>query len=286
MTALILDGKSCAAAWRVQIKAEREALDLTPHLAVILVGDHPASAVYVRNKARAAAEIGIKATTHHLPADSAQQDVQALIKQLNADPATHGILLQLPLPAPLQADPLMAAIHPAKDVDGLHPLNLGRLMQGDQEALISCTPQGIMHLLRAAEIPLAGRDALVIGRSNIVGKPIAQLLLAADCTVTMAHSKSRHLPDLCRKADLVIAAIGRPQMIQGDWIKPGACVIDVGINRITTEDGTARLVGDVDFASARTIAGHITPVPGGIGPLTIAALLANSLKAAKTTLSP
>ncbi|ARJ68875.1 bifunctional methylenetetrahydrofolate dehydrogenase/methenyltetrahydrofolate cyclohydrolase FolD [Paracoccus contaminans] len=278
MTADIIDGKALAADLRARIGAQVAAMRSThgivPGLAVVLVGDDPASAVYVRSKARATAEAGMQGFEHRLPADTPQETLLALVGRLNDDPAVNGILVQLPLPPHVDETAVINAIAPEKDVDGFTVLNAGRLATG-QRAMVPCTPLGCLMLLRDRLGSLAGLDALVIGRSNIVGRPMAQLLLANDATVTVAHSRTRELPALCRRADIVVAAVGRPRFVQGDWIKPGATVIDVGINR--TDAG---LVGDVDFDAARRVAGAITPVPGGVGPMTIACLLANTLTAA------
>ena len=277
MTAELIDGKAFAAGLRARIAAEVAAMKaahgITPGLAVVLVGDDPASGVYVRAKGKATAEVGMEGFAHRLPADTAEADLLALIARLNDDPAVNGILVQLPLPGHMDEAAVINAIAPEKDVDGFTVLNAGRLATG-QKAMVPCTPLGCLMLLRDRLGSLAGRDALVIGRSNIVGKPMAQLLTADSATVTVAHSRTRDLPDLCRRAEIVVAAVGRPRFVQGDWLKPGATVIDVGINR--TEDG---LVGDVDFETARAVAGAITPVPGGVGPMTIACLLANTLTA-------
>ena len=277
MTAELIDGKAFAAGLRARIAAEVAAMKaahgITPGLAVVLVGDDPASGVYVRAKGKATAEVGMQGFAHRLPADTAEADLLALIARLNDDPAVNGILVQLPLPGHMDEAAVINAIAPEKDVDGFTVLNAGRLATG-QKAMVPCTPLGCLMLLRDRLGSLAGRDALVIGRSNIVGKPMAQLLTADSATVTVAHSRTRDLPDLCRRAEIVVAAVGRPRFVQGDWLKPGATVIDVGINR--TEDG---LVGDVDFETARAVAGAITPVPGGVGPMTIACLLANTLTA-------
>jgi methylenetetrahydrofolate dehydrogenase (NADP+)/methenyltetrahydrofolate cyclohydrolase len=278
--AIIIDGKAVAAALRERIGAAVTGLDgLQPGLAVVLVGADPASEVYVRNKGKATVEVGMASFEHRLPATTSQADLMALVARLNADPKVHGILVQLPLPAHLDASAVIEAIDPAKDVDGFHPVNVGRLSTG-LPALVPCTPWGSMRLIRTVAPTLDGLQALVIGRSNIVGKPVAQLLLAANATVTVAHSKSRDLPALGRAADILIAAVGRPDMVRGDWVKPGAIVIDVGINRITGADGRNRLVGDVAFDEAVKVAGAITPVPGGVGPMTIACLLENTLTAA------
>ena len=251
-----------------------------PGLAVVLVGDNPASQVYVRNKARETEAAGMASFKHVLPAGSSQAALLDACCKLNADPNVDGILVQLPLPAHIDAQAVIDAIDPAKDVDGFHYVNAGKLAIG-REALVPCTPMGCMHLLRSRVRDLAGLNAVVLGRSNIVGKPMAQLLLQADCTVTMAHSRTRDLPGLCRTADILIAAVGRPEMVRGDWIKPGATVIDVGINRIDLPNGKSRLVGDVAFAESLAVAGAITPVPGGVGPMTIAGLLSNTVKACK-----
>ncbi len=275
VTARVIDGKAIAAALRGRIAEQTAALPFKPGLAVVLVGENPASAVYVRNKDRAAQAAGLLAQTVRLPADVPAADLLALIRRLNADPEIDGILVQLPLPDAVPPRPIIEAIDPAKDVDGFHPLNVGRLQDG-LDVLAPCTPTGVMRLLEAAEIPLRGARALVLGRSAIVGKPMATLLLAADATVTITHSRTLDLAGECRRADIVVAAVGRPEMVRGDWIKPGATVIDVGINR--TADG--RLVGDVAYAECAAIAGAITPVPGGVGPMTIACLLENTVRAA------
>ena len=276
ITAKLIDGKAFAADLRSRIAAQVQAMKaqgITPGLAVVLVGEDPASQVYVRSKGRMTRDVGMNSFEHRLPADTAQADLLALIDRLNADPAVNGILVQLPLPRHMDEAAVINAIEPAKDVDGFHILNVGRLATG-QKAMVPCTPLGCLMLLRDHLGNLAGKNALVIGRSNIVGKPMAQLLLRDSATVTIAHSRTVNLPDLCRQADIVVAAVGRAGFVQGDWIRPGATVIDVGINR--TEDG---LVGDVDFDAASRIAGAITPVPGGVGPMTIACLLANALTA-------
>ena len=280
MSARIIDGKSIAATLRARIGAEVARLPAPPGLAVVLVGEDPASAVYVRNKGTATREAGMRSIEHRLPADASQAALLALVARLNADDDVDGILVQLPLPRHVDAQAVIAAIDPAKDVDGFHVVNAGLLATGG-EALVPCTPRGCMILLRESGTLLAGAEAVVIGRSNIVGKPVAQLLLAADCTVTLAHSRSRDLPAICRRADIVVAAVGRPEMVRGGWIRPGATVIDVGINRIGTADGRHRLVGDVAFDEAAEVAGAITPVPGGVGPMTIACLLENTLVAAR-----
>ena len=277
MTADLIDGKAFAADLRARIAAQVAAMKadhgVTPGLAVVLVGDDPASAVYVRSKGRAVDGAGMNGWQHRLPADASQQDLLDLIDTLNADDAVNGILVQLPLPGHMDDAAVINAIAPEKDVDGFTVLNAGRLAVG-QTAMVPCTPLGCVMLLRDRLGSLAGKHALVVGRSNIVGKPMAQLLLANDATVTVAHSRTANLPALCRQADILVAAVGRARFIKGDWIKPGATVIDVGINR--TDDG---LVGDVDFDAARGVAGAITPVPGGVGPMTIACLLANTLTA-------
>jgi methylenetetrahydrofolate dehydrogenase (NADP+)/methenyltetrahydrofolate cyclohydrolase len=283
VTAAIIDGKAFAEALRARVAVA--AADFTaaagraPGLAVVLVGEDPASSVYVRAKGKATEAAGMASFTHRLPADTTQDSLLALVRRLNADPLVDGILVQLPLPAQIDEQAVIAAIDPAKDVDGFHPLNAGRLASG-LAGFVPCTPLGCLMLLKDRLGDLAGLDAVVIGRSNIVGKPMALLLLAESCTVTIAHSKTRDLPALVRRADIVVAAVGRPEMIRGDWIKPGATVIDVGINRIDAGEGKTRLVGDVAFAEAVDIAGAITPVPGGVGPMTIAVLLRNTLVAA------
>ncbi len=274
--ARIIDGKAVAAALRAEVAARTAALGWRPGLAVVLVGEDPASAVYVRNKDRAASAAGIAAETIRLPATIAEAGLLAVIARLNADPAVDGILVQLPLPPQLRARAVIEAIDPAKDVDGFHPVNVGRLHDG-VATLIPCTPRGVMKLLATASVALCGARALVLGRSAIVGKPMAALLTAADATVTVAHSRTRDLAAECRRADVLVAAVGRAEMVRGDWIAPGATVIDVGINRLP--DG--RLAGDVAYAEAARIAGAITPVPGGVGPMTIACLLENTLCAAE-----
>jgi len=277
----IIDGKAFAESLRTAIAAEVAGLSFTPGLAVVLVGEDPASKVYVQNKAKQTVEVGMRSFEHRLPGDTSQADLLALVETLNADADVHGILVQLPLPKHLDADAIIAAISPEKDVDGLTVINAGRLAAG-LPGLVPCTPLGCLLLLQDRLGDLTGLNAVVVGRSNLVGKPIAQLLLQQNCTVTIAHSKTRNLPELCRSADILIAAVGRPEMIQGDWIKPGAAVIDVGINRVPgTQPGKTKLVGDVAFAGAEKNAGLITPVPGGVGPMTIACLLRNTLTAAK-----
>ena len=278
MSAEIIDGKAFAAALRGRIAEQVTAFTAragrAPGLAVVLVGDDPASAVYVRNKAKACAAVGMAGSEHRLPAETAPETLLALIGELNADPAVDGILVQMPLPPQIDAWQVILAIDPAKDVDGLHPLNAGYLAAG-HPGFVPCTPQGCLMLLKDRLGSLAGLDAVVIGRSNLVGKPIAQLLLAENATVTLAHSRTRDLDSLVHRADIVVAAVGRAELVRGEWIKPGATVIDVGINR-----GDTGLVGDVDFAGAASVAAAITPVPGGVGPMTIACLLRNTLIAA------
>ena len=278
MTADIIDGKAFASALRGRIGAEVAGLGFTPGLAVVLVGEDPASSVYVRSKGKATVEAGMRSWEHRLPADTTQADLLALIGRLNADDAVDGILVQLPLPAQIDTDRVVDAIDPAKDVDGFHLQNVALLAAG-RPAIVPCTPLGCLMLLRDRLGSLKGLAAVVIGRSAIVGKPMAQLLLRDDATVTISHSRSRDLAAICRRADVLVAAVGRPGMVKGDWIRPGATVIDVGINRVATPEGS-RLVGDVDFAEAVEVAGAITPVPGGVGPMTIACLLANTLTAA------
>jgi methylenetetrahydrofolate dehydrogenase (NADP+)/methenyltetrahydrofolate cyclohydrolase len=274
MTARLIDGKAVAAGLRRDIAARVATLSFRPGLRVVRVGEDPASGVYVRNKDKAAQEVGFDSATLHLRATTTEEELLAVVARLNADPAVDGILVQLPLPPQIRAERVISAVAPEKDVDGFHPLNAGRLASG-QPGLVPCTPKGVMHLLRAAGASLPGARAVVLGRSNIVGRPMAQLLLAADCTVTVVHSRTRDLAVECRRAEILVAAAGRPEMVRGDWVAEGATVIDVGINRLA--DG--RLVGDVEFAGA----GHaeaITPVPGGVGPMTIACLLENTLEAA------
>ena len=284
MTARRIDGKAAAAALRAQIAesvAEFEkAAGRAPGLATVLVGEDPASAVYVRSKGKATAEAGMASFAHQLPDTISQAELLDLVGELNRDERVDGILVQLPLPAQIDPALVIAALDPAKDVDGFHPLNAGRLAAG-AGGLVPCTPLGCLHLLKQELGSLAGLDAVVIGRSNIVGKPMAMLLLAENATVTIAHSKSRDLPGIVRRADVVVAAVGRPEMVRGDWLKPGATVIDVGINRVPGADGGSRLVGDVAFDEAAEVASAITPVPGGVGPMTIAMLLRNTLVAAR-----
>jgi methylenetetrahydrofolate dehydrogenase (NADP+) / methenyltetrahydrofolate cyclohydrolase len=276
----IIDGKAFAANLLGLITAEVATLPFKPGLAVVLVGDDPASRVYVANKARQTVQVGMRSFEHRLPAGTTQAELLALMRALNDDPAVHGILVQLPLPKHLNADSVIAAISPAKDVDGLTVTNAGLLATG-LPGLVPCTPLGCLLLLQDRMGDMTGLNAVVVGRSHLVGKPIAQLLLQQNCTVTIAHSRTKNLPELCRRADILIAAVGRPEMIKGDWIKPGATVIDVGINRVPAAEGKTKLVGDVAFAEAAPIAGLITPVPGGVGPMTIACLLRNTLTAAK-----
>jgi methylenetetrahydrofolate dehydrogenase (NADP+)/methenyltetrahydrofolate cyclohydrolase len=283
MSARIIDGKAIAAVLREQVAAEVRRLshhnDLAPGLAVVLVGSNPASEVYVGSKARATEQAGMRSFDHRLPETVSEPELLGLIQRLNADPAVHGILVQLPLPKQIDAQRVIAAVDPAKDVDGFHPLNAGALASG-MPGLVPCTPLGCVRLAKSVRPSIAGLEAVVVGRSNIVGKPLAQLLLAENATVTVAHSKTADLPAVCRRGDLLFAAVGRAEMIKADWIKPGATVIDVGINRIDANGGKTKLVGDVAFAEAGEVAGAITPVPGGVGPMTIACLLLNTLRAA------
>jgi len=283
MTARIIDGKLIAAGLRARIAGEVARVQhedaLTPGLAVVLVGSDPASQVYVRSKHKQTQEAGMASFEHVLPAEIAQDDLLALIAKLNRDPTVHGILVQLPLPKSLHTETIINAIDPAKDVDGLHPNNAGRLA-GGFAALSPCTPLGCIILAKSVHTSLEGMNAIVIGRSNLVGRPLVQLLLNENATVTIAHSRSRDLKQLCARADLVYAAVGKAEMVRGDWIKPGATVIDVGINRQPLADGKTRLVGDVAFAEVLDVAGAITPVPGGVGQMTVACLLVNTLRAA------
>ena len=280
--AKIIDGKAYAERLRSRIATAVAELKsrsgLTPGLAVVLVGEDPASQVYVRNKHKQTLEAGMNSWEHRLPASTSQDDLLKLVGRLGEDRSVHGILVQLPLPKQIDSHKILNAVNPDKDVDGFHVVNAGRLVTG-QDSLVPCTPLGCVLLAKDTLQRLEGLEAVVVGRSNIVGKPVAQLLLAENATVTIAHSRTRDLPGVCRRADLVIAAVGRPEMIKGDWIKPGACVIDVGINRIE-RDGKTRLVGDCEFESCARIAGAITPVPGGVGPMTIACLLRNTVTAA------
>jgi methylenetetrahydrofolate dehydrogenase (NADP+)/methenyltetrahydrofolate cyclohydrolase len=282
MTAIVIDGKAVAGELRVRVTAAVRRLadtrGIIPGLAVVQVGRDPASEVYIGAKKKASAETGMRSTDHHLPGSATQAELLALIAELNRDRDVHGILVQLPLPPQIDPHQVIAAIDPDKDVDGFHPLNVGRIAIS-LPALAPCTPLACTVLAKSVHASLAGLEALVIGRSTIVGKPLAQLLIAASATVTVAHSKTRDLPAVSRRADLMFAAIGRPEFVRGDWIKPGATVIDVGINRVTG-DGRHRIVGDVAFEEARHVAGAITPVPGGVGPMTIACLLANTVRAA------
>lgn len=282
MTARIIDGAALAKSVRAGVADHTAELlkrqGIKPGLAVVLVGENPASQVYVRNKSRACEEVGFQSYTQKLPATATEVELLGLIAELNENPQVHGILVQLPLPPDINESSVINAIHPIKDVDGFHPVNAGRLASGLM-SLVPCTPQGCMMLIREVLPDMRGKKALVVGRSNIVGKPVAMMLLQADCTVTVAHSRTRDLPEECRQADILIAAIGKPEFIRGDWIKPGAVVIDVGINRVPAADGKTKLVGDVAFAEAVERAGAITPVPGGVGPMTIACLLQNTLQA-------
>ena len=283
MTARIIDGKAIAADLRAKVAAEvarlSQAHGLVPGLAVVLVGENPASAVYVRSKGKQTVEAGMRSFDHRLPDTVTEGELLALVAKLNTDPAVHGILVQLPLPKQIDSQKVLNSIDPMKDVDGFHPMNAGRLATG-LPALVPCTPLGCILLAKTVHSSLAGMDTVVIGRSNIVGKPLIQLLLAENATVTVTHSKTRDLPEVCRRAEVLFAAIGRPEMVRGDWIRPGATVIDVGINRVTGPDGKNRIVGDVAYAEALEVAGAITPVPGGVGPMTIACLLVNTVRAA------
>jgi len=290
MTAQIIDGKVHAERVRAEVTAEVARLradhGLQPGLAVVLVGEDPASQVYVRSKGEHSLAAGMHSVTHRLPADTRQDELMRLVADLNADPLIHGILVQLPLPKHLDEKAVIGAIDPDKDVDGLHVVNAGRLVAG-LPSLVACTPVGCLILLKATLGDLTGKRAVVVGRSLLVGKPISQLLLAEDCTVTMAHSRTVDLPSICREADILVAAVGRPRMIRGDWIKPGACVIDVGINRVPFDDpikaaeGRTKIVGDVHYKEALEVAGSITPAPGGVGLMTVAVLLRNTVTAAK-----
>ena len=296
MTADLIDGKKIAGALRAQIATRVDVLksdhNLTPGLAVVLIGEDPASQVYVRNKGIATKEVGMNSLEFRLPADTSQEALLDKVRALNNDPEVHGILVQFPVPEQISQQAVIDTISPEKDVDGLHPVNAGRLASGHLTgvgaALVPCTPQGSVLLARAALGDLTGAHAVVVGRSNLVGKPVAQLLLGENCTVSIAHSRTHELPDLCRNADILVAAVGIAEMVRGDWVKPGACVIDVGINRVPApEKGLddagqpkTKLVGDVAFDEAAEVAGNITPVPGGVGPMTIACLLRNTLTAA------
>ena len=275
--AQIIDGKAAAAQLREELATEVSALDIQPGLAVILVGDDPASQVYVRNKIKACEKTGIKSFESRLPEKATQAEVAAEIQAFNDNPSVHGILMQLPVPDHLDSDALIQMIDPAKDVDGLSFINQGKLIAGDQTGLVPCTPQGSLMLIKSVEENLSGKHAVVIGRSLLFGKPMAQLLLAENCTVTTAHSRTQNLEEICKQADILVAAVGRAKMVKGNWIKPGAIVIDVGINR--QDDG--KLCGDVDYDAALSAAEAITPVPGGVGPMTIACLLKNTVEAAK-----
>ena len=292
-TATIIDGKAFASTLVTRVGAAVERLvqshNVKPGLAVVIVGEDPASQLYVRNKGETTLKAGMRSDTHRLPEDTTQEQLLALIDQLNADDGIHGILVQLPLPQHIDANAVLDAISPDKDVDGFHVVNAGRLAVG-QDGLVPCTPLGCLMLLKDQLGDLSGLNAVIVGRSNIVGKPMAQLLLGESCTVTIAHSRTRDLPALCRTADILVAAVGRPEMIKGDWVKPGATVIDVGINRVPSKDpvkaaeGKTRVVGDVAFDEAAAVAGKITPVPGGVGPMTIACLLVNTYTAACRTI--
>ncbi|MEZ5922952.1 MAG: bifunctional methylenetetrahydrofolate dehydrogenase/methenyltetrahydrofolate cyclohydrolase FolD [Hyphomicrobiaceae bacterium] len=282
MTGTVIDGKAVAAELRSNIAKAVAGLQAShgfrPGLAVVLVGEDPASQVYVRNKAKQTVEVGMASFEHKLDKATPESELLALVDKLNRDPAVHGILVQLPLPKHIDSQKVLNLIDPAKDVDGFHPINVGKLATGEA-ALVPCTPLGSVILAKKVQKDLTGLEAVVIGRSNIVGKPVAQLLLAENCTVTIAHSKTRDLAGVCRRADLLIAAVGRPEMVRGDWVKPGAIVIDVGINRVD-RDGKSVIVGDVAYGEAAAVAGAITPVPGGVGPMTIACLLRNTVQAA------
>ena len=282
MSANIIDGKAFAAKVREQVATHvtqlKDEHGITPGLAVVLVGEDPASQVYVRSKGKQTVEVGMNSFEHKLDVETLEEDLLALIAKLNADNTVHGILVQLPLPSHLNSDLVINSIDPAKDVDGFHISNVGLLGTG-QKSMVPCTPLGCLMMLRDYHGSISGMNAVVVGRSNIVGKPMFNLLLGDSCTVTVAHSRTKDLPDVVRAADIVVAAVGRPEMVVGDWIKPGATVIDVGINRIGKPEGGTRLVGDVEFESASKVAGAITPVPGGVGPMTIACLLANTLTA-------
>jgi methylenetetrahydrofolate dehydrogenase (NADP+)/methenyltetrahydrofolate cyclohydrolase len=280
--ATILDGRALSKRIRQglaeRVAALRAAGRRPPGLAVVLVGEDPASQVYVGSKVKQTQAVGMLSVEHRLPASTSEADLLALVEALNRDDAVDGILVQLPLPAHIDAEKVLLTVDPAKDVDGFHPVNAGRLAVG-AKGLVPCTPRGCLALLKEARRDLAGLHAVVVGRSNIVGKPVAQLLLQENCTVTIAHSRTVDLPGICRQADILVAAVGRPEMVRGDWIKPGAIVIDVGINRVAKPEGGSRIVGDVEYAAAARIAGAITPVPGGVGPMTIACLLENTLEA-------
>jgi methylenetetrahydrofolate dehydrogenase (NADP+)/methenyltetrahydrofolate cyclohydrolase len=282
MTARIIDGRAAAADLRRRVAdvaaAFRELTGRAPGLAVVLVGEHPPSAAYVRSKVKATVEAGLDSFEHRIPADTSQEELLALVDRLNANPTVDGILVQLPLPKHVDEQAILTRVDPDKDVDGFHPVNVGRLSIG-LPALVACTPLGCLMLLKQELGDLTGKQAVVVGRSNIVGKPMAQLLLQANCTITIAHSRTRDLPDVVREADIVVAAVGRPELIRGSWIKPGATVIDVGQERVEQPDGTRKLLGDVAYEEASEVAGSITPVPGGVGPMTIACLLRNTVVA-------
>ncbi len=284
MAGRVIDGKAIAADVRKEVAADVATLKsthgLTPGLAVVLVGEDPASQVYVRNKGKQTHECGMQSFEHRLPEETSEADILALVQQLNSDPAVHGILVQLPLPKHVDSNKVLNTILPDKDVDGFHPVNVGRLSIGER-ALVPCTPVGSVILAKTIQQNLSGMNAVVIGRSNIVGKPVAQLLLKENCTVTIAHSRTRNIAKVVKEADLVIAAVGVPEMVRGNWIKPGAIVIDVGINRVPGENGKSKLVGDCNYEECARVAGAITPVPGGVGPMTIACLLKNTVEAAK-----
>jgi methylenetetrahydrofolate dehydrogenase (NADP+)/methenyltetrahydrofolate cyclohydrolase len=286
--AKLIDGKAIAAGLRARVGVEVAKLGLKPGLATVLMGEDPASQVYVRSKGKEAVAAGMHSVHRSLPADATQDQLLGVIAELNGDSAVHGILVQLPLPKHIDTQRVLVAVDPAKDVDGFHPVNVGRLGSISPGAPIDfpvpCTPLGISMLLDDALGSLAGANAVVVGRSTLVGRPVAQLLLRADCTVTVGHSKTRDLPALCRTADILVVAIGRPEFVRGDWIKPDATVIDVGINRRALPDGKSKLIGDVAFAEALSVASRITPVPGGVGPMTVACLLHNTLQAAKRRL--
>jgi methylenetetrahydrofolate dehydrogenase (NADP+)/methenyltetrahydrofolate cyclohydrolase len=281
-SAKIIDGKAIAADLRAAVKAETQRLiaahGMVPGLAVVLLGDDPASKSYVTSKSRAVLEFGMRPFDHHLPADVSEAELLSLVQKLNADPAVHGVLVQMPLPPQISTKRIVASIDPDKDVDGFHPLNAGRLFTG-LPALVPCTPIACIKLIKTVRASLSGCDALMVGRSHIVGNPLAQLLLKENATVTIAHTRTRDLPAYCRRADILCVAIGHAEFIRGDWIKPGATVIDIGINRVDA-GGKSRIVGDVNFAEALDVAGAVTPVPGGVGPMTIACLLSNTLRAA------
>jgi methylenetetrahydrofolate dehydrogenase (NADP+)/methenyltetrahydrofolate cyclohydrolase len=285
MSARILDGKKLAEAVRAEVRAGVEAFRVAygrpPGLDVVLVGEDPASVLYTRNKERASNQVGMRGKLHTLPASTTETELLALLAALDADPEIDGILVQLPLPKSIDAERVLDRVDPRKDVDGFHPVNAGLLALGRRGGLVACTPSGCMRLIALAESRLDGANAVVIGRSNIVGKPMAQLLLAANATVTIAHSRTRDLAEVCRRADVLVAAAGKAEMVRGDWIKPGAVVIDVGQNSLALGDGKTKLVGDVAFDEAKEVAGAIAPVPGGVGPMTIAMLLANTLEAAR-----